>query len=256
MRKTGIIANLVLALPLIVFAQTAINDSMVGQRTCRIHMFGEEVIAPVYLKNDIPMIPVEAISFGFPTQIEINHNEVTTYNKRFWLTEAPDTINNKIFVPADFVPKVINMPVSMDLAHHMVAAGFDMHSIHNPEVFDLGSITLTESCILYTKVGLSFYIGFESLDVEGDITFTPDNVVELIDEKTFTPIIGPMIKVWTVIYDDEGRKLGSKEEVRQRKPETTRSWHFEAKEAGECVIVFRNKEFKIQVFDNDVDSFD
>ena len=222
-------------------------NNITQQRLFGVNRYGKETIAPIYLKNGIPMISVEIIPSQMRTPIEINNNEITANNKTYSLLEAPDTINNEIFVSADFFPKVMHSPL-----------GICFEWISGKVEVDFGSITLTEKltnkCTLYTQVELPFYIQYEDFNVEGDITITPNNGIVLIDEDTFTPILGPVYKVWTAVSTFEGELIEPpREEYRYGKPESIRTWHFEAKEAGQFVIVFKNKEFKIIVFDNELD---
>lgn len=232
----------------------SIDYCMAQQQKISINMHGEETTDSIYMKNGIPMIPIDGI-FGVPElSIKTNNNKIKAYGKTYSLMEKPDIVNNRIFVSADFFPKVMNLPLCIDFVRNTIEAV----DFIGDDGYD--NVMLTEEYTLFIRKGRSFHVGLKNSDDESDIwkfVIVPNDGIELIDEST-VPQIRHRSTDWIgEYYGAIGRdeKIPVPQSQRRKRDSFEKfiykNWIFEAKKAGRFIFVFENAirktEFKVIV---------
>ena len=191
----------------------------------------------------MPMSPIkemiDKVFFGFPVELEIefNNDEATYQNKTYKLNEAVDTIDNQIFVSADFYPKVLNHSIGFDFSHRKI--------VTDDYLFDC---ELTRTSTLFTKKGKAFAIKLRDFEKNplGKITIMP-NVDFVVND--ISPILpAHTSKVWVVDIDSE---TGHKRRYEQNRYSHYKIWSIQIKDTGKYLLVVENihEKFTIIVVD-------
>ena len=224
---------------ILLFTLLESNHCFAQQTRYRVTDFSnEETSMAVHMKNGTPMTPVEEmidkVFFGFPAklQFEFNGDKVTYQNKTYQLNEAVDTIDNQIFVPADFYPKVLNHSIGFCTYHSKIET--DNHS------FDC---ELTETSTLFIKKGKAFQI--KLLDSEksplGELTTMPDNGTITVEKLYIMPTV--LYKAWIVDYDADGNQRRYEKDIYGH----YKWWSITIDEAGEYILTVENTHEKFTI---------